>query len=167
MLFIWGCINEREVGTAKFKQIFIVKQINYKVLHFNECLQDPSFKTPFNLYFKIKMSSDDFQKFINSNQLKKKDEVDLSKLESQSIMDMAKSFFSMNSVNSVRNDVFAENEKNMNWWQPFDSGNDVYAYLLLFDYMNIKLVDFVSKRNGRIACIFIENSVYILVECWG
>lgn len=73
----------------------------------------------------------------------------------------------MNSVNSVRNDVFAENEKNMNWWQPFDSGNDVYAYLLLFDYMNIKLVDFVSKRNGRIACIFIENSVYILVECWG
>jgi len=159
------CANSDRECDQNFEQNFYCN-FHYSVLQCQEVLQDISFETPFNFYIKIAMSENDFRKFIIDNHFYTKEDVDTVLIKKKFTIDEYKYFFTLNTLNEERNESMKSIKGKISFW------NEIKDEYPLKVYSNEHLIknNFIIINNkkmkfyGKFSCVFINNSMYLLIE---
>jgi hypothetical protein len=165
--FSCNSAGESKDGINQFKTIFKLSNTEIKVVNFEKVLQDPSYITPVNLYFKVEMSPKSFSKFIVDNSLINKKNTDVLILKKELFNLEFDNFFNMKGVNKFQSETFETQENSFKWWNKSKKNDIVFASSIYLTQYNIKLVRLNEKKNGKLCCFYSNGFAYIMIESWG
>lgn len=157
------CSKEDKMDVTEY--LPVLKKYDVQDIKCIKVLSDPSYLKPYSVFISFKTNKS--EQLLNELLLKQISEVDTVQLKNKTWLDVYKLYFTLDCINASRYKSMQEEINKIDWWNRKVTKGTVYAGSYYDDDKIKQSVAFGNKSNGRISFVNVDNTVYILIDCWG